>query len=266
MEVQETVYDNPASRLLTILRGARRQQQDRSAYLGWCEVFGVKEGDFASFFEHVARIACMTTSVRERIEKLEDERPELILGQFQQVESVMNNFTNNVRGLKMEQFLTPLREDSGEYCLEVCAARLHSRAPEPVLDEERREHLVSQVDELIDDIVRTDDLPDPTRDWLLSRLQQLRASLARPMFYSVDEIRSKTDELIGGMRRDGTYIEDCRRSATKEKILGFLIAIDLAVNIATGVKSITAGTSEGTNEPSSVVIEIKNNLEIPDDE
>lgn len=101
---------------------------------------------------------------------------EVHLEHFNQVDETITAFAR-CSTVTMADFLVPLDERSGQYCLKLCSAVLHRKNSEGQLGGEGCNSLLDQLLALIEDVETVGDLDASLRVWLLGRLREVRRVL-----------------------------------------------------------------------------------------
>jgi hypothetical protein len=117
------------------------------------------------------------------------------------------------------------------------------------LDGENGADLHQQVLVLIGQVGQSD-LAESTKRWLLDRLGDIAERLESRRNYSASEIGVVSDALLGGLRQKAERIADLRNSSCVRKVLAFIVALDLAINLAANTKELLGGDAT-VPEPAS---------------
>jgi hypothetical protein len=250
--------DNPAGRLLALLELARKTTQNAVAAQQWSTVFGVDQLS-PQFFRAIANVVKMAADARVQMKEVEPELHEIHLEHFGQVDEAISAFTR-CSAITMADFLVPLDERSGLHSLKVCSAILHSKKPEGRLSDDERDSLLEQVLSLIEEVENSGDLEAEVRGWLLDRLCEIRIVLERPVQFGIKDLAAVNDAIVGGLQTKRLRISVIAKSGVAKKVLGLIIALDLAVNLGANSLQIAQGVS-GAPQPTPVVVQIQQNIE-----
>jgi hypothetical protein len=138
--------------------------------------------------------------------------------------------------------------------LETASALLSQVRPEPVIVESDVASLLEQVRALLDQVVAADGLDDGAREWIANRLQEIEDALSGIGITGCSGVERALNATIGGLRRHPTMLERLRASPVIHGIVGLLVALDLALNLAANVKALEA---DEVPSPSPVIVEIE---------
>ncbi|TWP53222.1 hypothetical protein FKR81_04425 [Lentzea tibetensis] len=254
-----TYLNNPAGRLLMNFQLVRQQAPATRALQAWSSVFNIDSGDMNAFMQRVSKLYEWAEQTQEMINDSPTADPRIHLKHFGEVQNALSNFLA-VRELQVEQFLTPIHPNSGEYCLEICAHLLHSQRAEPSLDPDERESLLSRLDRLIDEVVQDGDLDQETKDWVLRRLSKIRDTLFNAHLFSTEDTEHALDVLLGGLRRKLKVLRSLTKTVTGKNLMTFVVALDLAINLSANTHELIAGDPPRS---SPIVIEIQKVIDPP---
>lgn len=250
--------DNPAGRLQAMFEAVRREKPNDIAAQSWANVFGVTLTDHWLLLRRAAEVVHLAVETRRLITKHEDEDAPTILANFDQIETSLSHFLV-MRSVTLESFLSPLLAKSGEHCLEVCSMRLHRSCPEPSISESDRTSLLADLDDLIDDVVATNDLDPEIKSWVLQRLNEIRDALATPELFGTESVATATDALIGGILRVPARAVALGESTVRAKMWSAISRLEVVLSAAASALVLTAGQSEPQGP--GVVLHIEQRIE-----
>lgn len=166
-----------AGRVYNTFAAARKISPNINAGDGWAEVLMVPSKSPEFLFE-VATLARVVGQIRQRVEALpENIDSETPLEFYSQVEAVAARFSH-LPAMNMGQSLQDFG-DAGLASIRACASTLayFERPNEVVIDEDRLDGLRQAVNELIEDVEKSEDLDGQIRRILLRLLLQVRQAL-----------------------------------------------------------------------------------------
>ncbi|GAA5122700.1 hypothetical protein GCM10025762_45240 [Haloechinothrix salitolerans] len=240
--------DNPAGRLSHVLSLARTLDPETPARDGWAEILNVEieNGNAWQLLRGAARLGQLAWDTRQKIESFEDENPTSLLKHFGEVEGTLAKFLQ-LQSFNMGRFLDSL-SPAGEYCLEMCANRLHARCPQPALKEETRRSLIDQLSTLTADVRAAQDLPPEVRTWTLSTLDTVRDALNDAEMRSASEFEPLADEIVGTLVRKPSYLSTLIEFRIARSFISFLKELDLQLNLAANAVTVGLAIASGAAE------------------
>lgn len=251
-----TYIDNPAGRLLAVLQAARTQPVNTPAIHGWASVFDIDRNDSARVLTYGARLIESATAIREAVEKFDEDDPGLRLTYFPEVETTVAKFVS-VGSLSMQHFLADLHPKTGEHSLEWCSALLHRKAGESMIESDTVRDLRAQLEELVQAVLDAEDLNSAIKSWILRCLADILIAIDGSNIFGFADVRDATDRLIGGLVGNAGRASEVKKSGVFKKLGNFIIALDLALNLAANTYQLASGENASTPpSPSPQVVQI----------
>lgn len=244
--------DNPAGRLQGLLESAKGEQQNASAVEGWCRIFSLTTPDDDFFLlGKFGQMVSLAHQTRDLVERLEDDDPDLVLQHFDEVERTLTRCLQ-VAGQTMEWHLSGLGT-TGMHSLALCSSLLHRRMPEETIDVGARARLTERVMELMEEVRTADDLDQATKDMLLDKLADILEAILDIDMRGAAPVRNAAEAMIGSLRTQRGLWERAARSKVAAGLYGFLVLVDLALNLTVNARSLEAPESP---VPSLQIVEI----------
>jgi hypothetical protein len=118
---------------------------------------------------------------------------------------------------------------------------LHRRAAEPVVEEDTASWLTAEVEELINELIKATDLDSEVKQWLMQRLNEVRDALLNLRIHGALNLEEATNKITGGLVGKIKRIGAINSSRMRERLVAFIVAVDMAINLGANVKQITSG-------------------------
>lgn len=259
--------DNPAGRMLVLLRTAQQAASHAEpAMRAWAKAFEIQEQDMGSMLSQGARLIRLAATIRIKVERFEEEEDaELRLTHFSQIENVLKRF-GQIATISHSGFFEGFESATAQHSLQLCSALLHRKSRDVEISSERIADLKYQVEDLIQSSTGNPDLSPRLKGWLLARLADILDTINNYDKFGPSDIEDSSDRLIGSIRRNPDHlVELSKHPKLLEKMKGFVIAIDLALNIAANASQLTSGGASPQPDPKPQIVEIfQSNLSGPD--
>lgn len=230
-----------------------------------CDILGVErsslEGNMAALRMGVQLSELCRQVRRDAAELPEHLHPQLLLADFHRVEAAIDHFTMS-RQHQLSAMLDSINP-AGYRGLEFLDTFLHSNLRHPYIDEETRADLIEQVRELMDGVTEDPDFDVETKDFLLTRLEEVEAALREALLTGTVRIERATESLIGAMHRRPDLWD--RIAATKwgPRVKNIAVGLCMALSAAGGLPALMPGDPPG---PTAIVQETHLEVNVTNDE
>lgn len=192
--------NNPAGRLHSILREAKRRNEHRSIKVAWSEVFGLPDSDLSSILIRLVELDGLLRQVEEEVQKL-DVKKDIYLKHVPALRSAILASNLDENWSEKRNLLTEQALDS----LEFCSERLEALRPEPTLDETQINEIKLEVDELFETIEEAD-IPEELKAVLLGILGSMQESIAQYRIRGLEGLRQEWFYIRARLERHATAI------------------------------------------------------------
>jgi hypothetical protein len=174
--VDDEHLDNPAGRLVAVLRALAKQPGGRPAREAWRDVLGSPSDD-AGLVSRIAEIMALAKRAEAAVQGLPGvERPAHLLLHFDRVHKALGLLLS-ISSATVQNFLQYLTPEV-IYSLEMCSYALQrNRQGEPTIDVDKVSDLVEHVRSLIDKIADDQDLENDVCMLLVARLRDVESAL-----------------------------------------------------------------------------------------
>ncbi|MFJ2758075.1 hypothetical protein ACIO3S_20930 [Nocardioides sp. NPDC087217] len=216
------------------------------------------DADFVSGRAEVMRLgaalADMCAEVRREVEKLPpDSHPDLLLADFGQVEAAVDVFT--VSRHQSVSGLTAQIDAAGHRGLEMIDRHLHTKRAQTWIADSVRLELIDLVEELMDQVYRTDVLDEEVKAFVLIRLEAVEKALRDALLTGTPGIEHATEALIGSMHRRRDVWNQIKDTPFGDRIRKVSLALCFALGAANGVPALMPGDDGQQPEDSQVEIQ-----------
>jgi len=247
-----TKPNSPAGRLYEVLVKARASGPNTQALDGWAQVLMVPRPDTTRLMRGLADVAELADQVRRQVSGLPGEvDADTALSHFDEIEEVVKRLPM-LASNTMEWSLGMLTS-AGMLSLRMCASLLSSHRPEPVIETGRVMELLSEVDQLIDELRACDDIDEETRRFVLRLLLKIKHALDDYHILGVRPVEAAVNETVGALSRQPQATAKVAKNKFSQRFFGLVVALDIILNMGANVIALEAATQPS---PSPVVIQI----------
>ncbi len=219
--------NNPAGRLLIVINGLRNQK-NRRMHDAWGEALKVDPNEISKLIERVSFVSKLVDETEFRIKSLEDLNHELYLRWVPLVRKIFISLNLDTNLTSINQTLSPEALAGLEFCDDV----LSQRCPEKMVDPEKLTELTNEVQQLMDDVLKSD-LPDDLREFILDKLDLLLRALEMYQFTGIKPLSDALDGVIGSTLRSGKeWNVESINTVSVQNFWGLLGKISIIINFA----------------------------------
>jgi len=186
-----TKANNPAQRLLTILKAAR-DRPDGKAEVAWCDILSVESGKNPQLLRRLGLVLDLPNKIKEEIEKISGIDHDVYL---KWMPAVQSSFSNINLGRNFNEFKNPL-SDHTIYGLEVCAELLSRHSAEKILNPTDLKELDAEVTKLFDALLDSDLHPD-LKSFILTRLDEIHLAILDYEFAGPKPLQRAVEAVVG---------------------------------------------------------------------
>jgi hypothetical protein len=136
--------DNPAQRLLSILKSAQAHQGSQPTSQVWAAVFSVNQNDLPQIFYFLGLLQRLSMEVDERIKQIPDLNHELYLINMPEIRQALAPNQLNAQWAQSLRHLTP----QAVRALEFCADALSKQHEEEIIPDSELADLTREIQEL----------------------------------------------------------------------------------------------------------------------
>lgn len=189
--------DNPAGRLLTLLRQAKSYHNTVSIN-AWAQVFNLPFGNWQEQYELIHRlweVNGLIDNLEQEIRSLEDDEDKDSF--LQPIERFRNAVPiGGAWGTNVEQTLGPIT-DGDLIVLDFCSRALHRLKPEPVADQKELGQLKNDVDNLFEKVHSSTTLETDLKKILLVQIETIRRGIQEYRIGGLERLRETLGSVLG---------------------------------------------------------------------
>jgi hypothetical protein len=228
----EHLSDNPAGRLLALLKQGTTAPPNNQAKGVWRQLLGVDEQDDSGLFRRLGEVMALPDRITIEVHALENENPELLLRWVPALHAAFQSPLEN----PWEGFIRHI--DSAVLLgLEMCADRLSRHSPEVMPTDTQLDDLHRQVQELLAEVSESD-IPRELQEFVVRLLLQMSNAIDDVRFRGASALRDLAEQMIGAVAvrqytANGAAEKD-NPSATgiKKKLVKFAAGVLIVLNLA----------------------------------
>ena len=159
-------------------------------------MLSVETGDRALLFKHLSRIYQLPSITEAAVRAFPNElEPDIYLEWLQPVSSAFSVMNLEAPWSSVKQHLNATKLKS----LRFCSDRLSKLAPEPTVNMEQVDKLLTLVREVIDSVRDANHLPDHSRMFLMRHLDDVEAALIDYRFLGMRPLQRAFESTLGGV-------------------------------------------------------------------
>jgi hypothetical protein len=213
--------DNPAGRLLALIREAKQRPDPGNALVGWTGVFGLPATTNNDVqVEVVMRLLAVHHLINDlekainAIENEDDRKPFLgPLPRLRNAVPVANALNASFHGLLGNV------SDSDLVILDFCSRHLHKSVAEPEVDSTSLSELANDVEELFNSVESSESMDPELRTFLLKQIETVRRGVQEYRIGGIDRLRETLGEILGTAIINQEILERNRESQELQRFI-----------------------------------------------
>lgn len=222
--------NNPAARLLEILRLGDKQKQDGRAAAAWAEILETGAEDKALLLKRVGYVMALPLEIKSEIEQCPDIDQAIYLRWLPTAERAFGHLNFE---MQWKQFLQHFQKDV-RYGIEICAEVLSRIRPQTELNESflnsAREDAARGLKELIDD----QELPTDLKEKLIQHLAAVISAIDEYNLRGSGPIEAEVERVIGAVVRDQRIWEVAQSTKSGSRFWEVMGKVSLALGVIAG--------------------------------
>ena len=190
--------DNPAGRLLVLLRQAKSYPNVSTCLHVWAQVFDLSINDNHQQYELMHRIweiNQLIDDLEQQVQSLEDDDDrESFLQPIQRFRNAVPIAAAS--NTNIQQAFGPIT-DGDMIVLDFCSRHLHKRTPEPVADPKGLEDLNGEIDRLFEKVNSSSTLEAGLKEFLLVQIESIRRGIQEYRIGGIQRLRETLGSVLG---------------------------------------------------------------------
>lgn len=229
-------YDNPASRLLTVLKEGKKISRDRPCRNSWSIILNTSEENNALLISRIGKIMGLQQDI---IERLQENYPNQGATWQHWSSHVNAAFSNQNLNDKWETFIKYIDDHTVNY-LAMSADLLNEKSTIKLLDLEEIDKIRGTVSELISGVVHAD-VGDGVKKYIIHHLKMILNAIDEYTITGAIPILDAVESTIGHAYLDENYRAFLKETEIGRSILTALAAVANIVTIAVSMPAIAQG-------------------------
>lgn len=220
--------NNPAGRLHNLLKEGHKKAKDQPAQAIWSDLLNVKN-DNGLLLRRVGFLMALPSNIKTSMSYIDDINHDIYLRWLPRVETAFSilNFQ-----IKWDQFI---KRFDGEimYGIEICSEMLSRECPEKVINEEQLNVLLTKVDELLEELDKSEFSNDV---WLFiyDHLLLIKEAIEEYSIRGIKPLENIFEQTIGGVALTPQIYKESRKSKKGLKFWEVMGCLAIAVTITNG--------------------------------
>jgi hypothetical protein len=196
----ESEPNNPASRLLRIVRDGQKQSKTQTAAESWASVLEVPLEDKPLLLSRVGHVMALPEAIRSELEQVENINHALHLKWLPSVET---SFSIHNLNMQWKQFIDRFNPET-IYGLEVCGDVLSRNRPEKTVDHDSARGLLNDIRDLITELAEIQ-LPEDLHSFLYEHLKIVKDALEEYKIKGMKPLEAEVERLTGAVARNPEF-------------------------------------------------------------
>lgn len=219
--------NNPAERLLRLLKAAKKKPRNNKIGNTWMELLEVPDNDRSLLLRRLGQVFELPATIKAQIELLEDIDHSTYLKWSPAVEkafSVMNldasvdNFTNCYDNMAL-------------YGLEVCSEILSRLRPEEVLDEDQLKKLHEDIQGLMEEVLESD-IDENLKRYMFEHLQTVALAIQEYRIRGSRPLQKAVEATLGSLAMNPEMYEKTSKTKEGGKFLKIMARVPVLLKLA----------------------------------
>ncbi len=240
--------NNPAGRLLKIIKTGRSKPGDSPAVKVWPEILSVPPENKSVLLRRIGLILALPSEIAEKIHSIEEIDSIVYLKWLPKVEQAFSTLNFQIQ---WKQFMSHF-DPSVEYGLEICSEVLSRKRPENTATKKSIENITKDIEELIN-FVGNESLDSGTKIFIISSLQSLLKSIGEIPISGTLSLEKEFNAIIGSVVIHNNYSLDSKKSESAKKFWKIITGISLILSISANATLIGEKLVHLLPENSSVI-------------
>jgi len=222
--------NNPAGRLVSILRAAKAKGQDQNpARQVWADLLGVEQNNLPQLLVQLGHLIELPELIRKEISRHEDIDQAIFL---KWLPKVQKSFSNINLTASFKNFMNPIDEAALDG-LDFCSDLLSRRKPEKTLDQKELDSIYKDVSVLIDDILDSD-TNQYLKQFMLEKLDDVIQAIRNYKIRGAKPIEKAVESTLGSIVTHKGIYEETKKSKNGSRFWKLLARVAIVVNIVAG--------------------------------
>jgi len=257
--------DNPAGRLLAILKRGREHRSTNPAQVVWSQILGIEQADLPLLLHRLGRVYALPQKVQSEIRQIREIDHDVYL---KSVSKVATAFKRLNLAAPWDSFIKHV-DDVAIHGLEFCDERLSNIAPEQALREDQLTKLHDEVRLLIDEVVKAQ-IDDKLRAYMLKHLEMVELAIGDYDICGSEPLETSFTTVVGSVALDKETAQNVKDSAFGDRFWGCMGKLAVLLTVVVGatqlpsnIKQILALPEGGTSVSVDADVQATVNMEQP---
>lgn len=234
----ESIINNPAGRLLTLINSGRPQQYKKETTRKvWSILLNVQEDDTQKLLKRIGYVSSIPGNIEKQINSIEKINHKVYVKYLPKIKNVLNGNLNyqSTWNTFIDHFSQPVIDN-----LEVCSEILSRERPEKVIEKQYLDTVISEIEELLG-LAKSDESSSQINDFVMKSLLNLKNSIEEYSILGSVPIEKEIHTTIGSILTVNINDEFNKNNKGK-KYLNIVGGLIFLLGITADVKTIAPST------------------------
>ena len=230
----ETTANNPAGRLLEIVKKGKGIGDQVKTIEAWSDIFDVPKGNVPLLLKRISDFYALPDEIEREIKEIGEANAPLYLDWRSKANGAFTNLnlTNNWNATFKVRF-----DDKAVYGIKFCDDLLSKQRPERTVPIEELNNLSKKVEELLN-LIEEENIDQPTKDYIKERLVDIQMALGGVPTLGIRAIEKEFQVVVGSLAINKTYNLQSEGSEFKTKFWKVVVGLGLLASLATNAMQI----------------------------
>ena len=222
--------NNPASRLLEIIKKGQGIGNDVQAIDAWGEIFDTPRENLPLLLKRISSFCALPDEIEREIKEIEEANTPLYLDWRSKANVAFTNlnFVNNWNTTFKARF-----DDKAVYGIKFCDDLLSRQRPERTVATEDIDNLSNKVEELLN-LIEEENIDQTTKNYIKERLIDIQQALGDIPILGTKVIEKEFQAVVGSLTINNTYNLQSEGSEFKTKFWRIIYGLGLLATATLG--------------------------------
>ena len=236
----ESIINNPAGRLLTLINSGRPQQYKKETTRKvWSILLNVEEDDTQKLLKRIGYISSIPDNIEKQIKSIESLNHKVYLKYLPRVKNLLNGNLNyqSTWNTFIDNFAQPIIDN-----LEVCSEILSRERPEKVIENQYLDIVISDIEELLE-LAKSDKSSSQVNDFVTRSLLNLKNSIEEYSILGSVPIEKEIQTTIGSLVTVNINHDELIQNSKGKKLFKIVGGLIFLLGITADVKTIAPSST-----------------------